>query len=211
MTSKGCGRFVEVWGPCAWKFMHAVAATAPASGAELDVYVVFFRAIGHVLPCPHCRSHYLQFLTEHPLAEYLQDSANHAPPNIAGAYGNVALQRWVHILHNDVNLRTNKKKLTFEQSISLVHNACAARITPVDLADPFYGGGAAWMTTNQQQRLAGETVTGKPTGSFHGNTALGLAIVVSAIVLGAVYFQIKDRPNYRHRSTAAAGGTAQTS
>ena len=165
-----------------WKVMHAVAATAPTTTTTTNIepYVAFYRAVGHTLPCPHCRQHYLQHLQSNPLVACLSIDANYTAP--AGyedaTYGNMALQRWVHNLHNEVNERLNKRVLTFEQSLQLAHNSCAAWVTPSALADPFYSRGSNWMTQKQNERLSGRIEANTATASLTGSNIAIIAVLL---------------------------------
>lgn len=86
---------VEFWGPCAWKFLHAVATTFdPDHDAT---YLTFFNSLQNVLPCPGCRMHLQTYLKEHPV-----DVSSKA-----------ALEKWVYDLHCDVNRRSGKDSPPF--------------------------------------------------------------------------------------------------
>lgn len=197
--SKGCARYVEVWGPCGWKFLHAIAATAPvgASGAVMMPYLVLYTAIGDTLPCPHCREHYKRYLTKVPLQPFLLDQNNHAAQGYTAEHGNIALQRWVHELHNEVSGRLNKKKLGFDESLHNVHNACTTRVTPAALADPYYGSGAPWATMNQSKRVSGEFFLSTPTSSFWGSNIMLSAVLIALLIACLVVSLSHDRKAQR--------------
>ena len=169
--------------------MHAVAATAPRGGLKHTAYVQLFETIGYTLPCPHCREHYLKFLQDNPLETFLQDEGNHVPPtkHDNGTYGNIALQRWVHALHNDVNRRLSKPVPTFQDSLDLTHDSCSARVSPAALASPFYGYGTSkWLTDKQDERLFRSGTSEAVTASLSGSTVVHIAIAV-ALLIGAAF------------------------
>lgn len=202
MASAHCGRFVEVWGPCMWKVMHATAATAPRESTDnLASYVLLYKAIGYTLPCPHCREHYLKYIQANPLETFLSVEANHKkPPGFEdNSYGNMALQRWVHALHNDVNRRLNKRVMSFEESLRLVHDSCSTWVTPAALADPFYSRGSNWLTHQQNERIHGRTERNQGTASFKGSNLAIFAVML--LTVAAVVVTIK-RPSKIHESTS---------
>lgn len=94
-------RFVEFFGPSMWRTLHAVAFTYPNNPSEQERknYIDFFRSVGNVIPCPSCGVHYRKYMDEHPLEADSKDS----------------LSRWVYDLHQDVNKRSGKSGLTWEQ------------------------------------------------------------------------------------------------
>lgn len=87
-------RFVEFFGPSAWRLMHAVAFTYPENpdATTRKKYIDFFKSIGNVLPCPSCRGHYNEYMEKNPIEADSTES----------------LARWVYDLHDDVNARREK-------------------------------------------------------------------------------------------------------
>jgi Erv1 / Alr family len=87
-------QYTEFWGPSAWRFLHAVSFTLDPDATQEDRerYRTFFNTLGYVLPCPHCRGHYNEYIKEHPV-------------NVSSAR---ALAKWVYTLHNSVNARTKE-------------------------------------------------------------------------------------------------------
>lgn len=96
-------RFVEFFGPCFWKTLHAVAHTFPEDADALTTsrYEQFFSLVEHVLPCPACGAHYSQYIRANPVK--------------SGSRRELA--EWVYDLHSDVNKRTGKKNPTFAEVI----------------------------------------------------------------------------------------------
>mmetsp|Transcript_2169 Transcript_2169/g.4997 ORF Transcript_2169/g.4997 Transcript_2169/m.4997 type:complete len:200 (+) Transcript_2169:930-1529(+) len=93
-------RFVEFFGPCTWKVLHSVAWSyplAPTSSHQSD-YKNFLEAIGNVLPCPNCRTHFKSYLKK-------------SPPDMKSRE---SLARWVYDAQNQVNRRNNKPIPKFE-------------------------------------------------------------------------------------------------
>jgi len=97
-------KFVEFFGPSTWKALHSIAwnyaedSDAPTDQEKKDL-LDFFRILENLLPCPQCRTHYGAYLLKHPI-----DASNRS-----------VFTHWLHDLHNDVNRRTNKPLLSYEQ------------------------------------------------------------------------------------------------
>ena len=91
---------VTEWGPCAWKFLHAVSFASPKSPSpvEQQMYRTFFNDIANILPCALCKKHYQEFLHEHPVETQSRES----------------LTRWLVEAHNSVNVRTGKPIMPYE-------------------------------------------------------------------------------------------------
>ena len=87
--------FVELWGPGAWKFLHAISFAYPAAPDDLMVqqFSAFFRNLPFVIPCPACGEHCHSYFQRH--AEEFAAAMRSGP----------ALQRVLVDLHNDVNKR----------------------------------------------------------------------------------------------------------
>lgn len=84
-------KYVEFWGPCAWKFLHSVAAMCPAAsfldenGAETieptmpivqEQYSNFFQNLADVLPCSLCSDHLKEFLKTYDTKRYITTPIN---------------------------------------------------------------------------------------------------------------------------------------
>lgn len=95
--------FVEFWGPNAWKFLHSIAFTYPErpSAEQRKAAAEFFRSLPHLLPCSTCGDHYGAYLRKHPV-----DTSSR-----------LGLARWLYDLHQDVNRRTGKPGLSWEEVV----------------------------------------------------------------------------------------------
>lgn len=173
MTQTSCARYVEFWGPCAWKLLHSVAATAPARPTVQETvhYAAFYTSLQHTLPCPHCRDHYAAFLKRYPIEEALQQSDT-SQTYVKGHHG---LQVWVWQLHNEVNARSNKALYAFDDAYQTYHNRCLNFQSPFMWADPHHGRAYDFFTSNQW--------SGKRTLFSVNNLTvlLGIAIVTALV------------------------------
>lgn len=190
VKSSGCARFVEVWGPCFWKSMHTVAATAPGGSDIPESYFIFFELLGEILPCAKCRSHYGSYLQQNPVRDFVKTATNHRTKQDIHSYGNIALQRWVNNVHNDVNKRTNRPEITFEQSLGFVHNKCMSDITPENLATPFIGGHRNLLTTKQHERITGTGSSEYATASYFSSTIIS-GCLLSVLVVACLVINLK--------------------
>lgn len=82
----------NVWGQCAWTFIHHVALGYPTHPTERDIhdYSAFFESLSNVLPCKMCRTNLRAHLAQ-------------VPPEEALRTGKRALFEWTVSLHNAVN------------------------------------------------------------------------------------------------------------
>lgn len=98
----------HVWGPHAWKFMHAVALTYPdaPSAEEKQAAQQFFSSLQYLLPCESCKLNYVKELKMFPLQPALESKQK--------------LNEWLTALHNSVNKRLNKTVMTPEQVLQYV-------------------------------------------------------------------------------------------
>jgi hypothetical protein len=161
-------KFVEFFGPSTWRTLHAIAwnyaadPDAPTEEEQKDI-IDFLRLFEKLLPCPSCRVHYGAYMLREPI-----DASSRA-----------ALTRWLFELHNDVNKRSNKPLLTYEQhtrDYAIWGEAEAERFRAMSrgeqlarLADPHMG------------RLSYERSTGSlpPPYALAGGAALLLAGVMA--------------------------------
>lgn len=81
-----------VWGPLAWKCLHAAARKDPKA------FEALVTCLCRTLPCPHCR---------HELQSYLADW----PISVLGP------QRWVWWVHEQVNAALQKPSITYSQML----------------------------------------------------------------------------------------------
>lgn len=85
------------WGPGLWKYLHAL----PKYSESVDSLKATLHNLD--LPCPECRSHYKEYITERPI--------NIIQTRDAG-------QRWIFDLHNSVNKRLGKPLYPYKSCLS---------------------------------------------------------------------------------------------
>jgi len=92
---------LDEWGPRAWGFLHACCYRYPESptAQDKDHFHGFLANLGHVLPCPICRTHFQNFFKK-------AVGGQGAKARIFENRRNLA--NFMVDCHNDVNKRSNK-------------------------------------------------------------------------------------------------------
>ena len=96
---------IRHWGPSAWDFLHTATFAYPDApcAADRNAAREFFTHLGAMLPCVHCRTHYQQWIRSNPVRTESRE----------------VLARWLVDAHNDVNRRTGKREVSFEEAKAL--------------------------------------------------------------------------------------------
>jgi hypothetical protein len=102
----------EVWGPIFWATIHTVALAYPdePNYNQKRAAKEFFLSLAELIPCPICRSHYVDHLKRSPIEPFL-DSRSH-------------LSDWTLKLHNQVNLNLGKPTITREEFLKAYSDMC---------------------------------------------------------------------------------------
>lgn len=97
----------EIWGPSAWKIMHAISFDYPINPTVLDKmnYYNFYNNLQYVLPCGKCRNNLADHYKNFPITQEVLSSREN-------------LIYYVIDLHNIVNYYTNKPILTYDEALS---------------------------------------------------------------------------------------------
>jgi FAD-linked sulfhydryl oxidase len=100
----------SVWGPPAWTFLHSVTMTYPEHPTAEDAENMekFLDSVGPILPCKLCRSKYHDYLAQH--RPDLRDRDH--------------LVRWMIRLHNSINTRLKKPRLSMAEALRKIQNEC---------------------------------------------------------------------------------------
>lgn len=91
----------EIWGPHAWMFLHTITLNYPENPSYQDkqTHRLFFESLQDVIPCPKCKQHYKQNLIDYPIQLNSKKE----------------LISWLINIHNQVNLKNNKRKYSYEE------------------------------------------------------------------------------------------------
>lgn len=100
----------KVWGPHAWKFIHAVTLGYPEvpTPRTKQKYADFFNAMADVLPCRACRTHFSRLVrtSKCRLTRRILRDRN-------------SLVRWGVRVHNAVNQRKKKPAIPYGKAVKL--------------------------------------------------------------------------------------------
>lgn len=90
----------EVWGPHYWFFLHTIALTYPHRPNDITKkkYYEFIQNLPVFMPIEETSSEFIKLLDKYPVQPYL-DSRD-------------AFVRWMHFIHNKVNEKLEKPKIT---------------------------------------------------------------------------------------------------
>ena len=93
----------KIWGPSAWLFLHTITLDYPDEPTKEDKekYREFFISLSYVIPCETCKEHYLETIRKFPINLESKET----------------LTKWLHNIHNQVNLRNNKEIYSYEDFI----------------------------------------------------------------------------------------------
>jgi hypothetical protein len=109
----------SVWGPLFWHTIHITAIGYPKnpSYGHKKAAKEFFESLTMLIPCPICREHYSAFLQKMPIAPHLDRRDD--------------LFRWTVNLHNDVNERLEKPRVTESESLNFYRRIGARDKSPM--------------------------------------------------------------------------------
>lgn len=93
----------SIWGPAAWKFLHAATFAYPDDPTEKhrEDALKLFQSLASMLPCGDCCVNYSNEFSIASISKHL--------------HSREALSRWLVELHNRVNVRLGKPTMTYEE------------------------------------------------------------------------------------------------
>jgi hypothetical protein len=97
----------SIWGPAAWKFLHAATFAYPDDPTEKhkEDALKLFQSLASMLPCGDCCVNYSNEFSIASISKHLHSKD--------------ALSRWLVDLHNRVNIRLGKPTLTYDEVAAL--------------------------------------------------------------------------------------------
>ena len=102
----------EKFGPYFWGAMHLACLYAD----DFNALATFISSMAEILPCPKCRVHFAQVLSENPFP--------------ANGTRKEAFE-WSVIVHNIVNARLGKSQVTFDQAFDIWTSGCDGENDPL--------------------------------------------------------------------------------
>lgn len=192
---------VDLWGPCAWKFLHAISFTYPTTPTDDDKKGLadFMNGLPTVIPCPACGKHAQQYFDNN--RDALTRALDSGP----------ALQRFMHAFHNSVNASRSPPvpPMDFERVRQLYtygHELGRARpSTQTEWADPYHN-----MPPWNRRATSAKSL------SVFEQSAVSEAAFVIALVIAAYYTReflvarTRTRPPRQQRA-GGGGGKARPS
>jgi FAD-linked sulfhydryl oxidase len=93
----------NIWGTHAWLFLHTITLNYPDKPTKFDMdnYKKFFENLGEVIPCEVCKAHYKKNIKMNPIQLESKES----------------LAKWLHHIHNLVNVKNHKPEYSYDQFI----------------------------------------------------------------------------------------------
>lgn len=105
----------KLWGPSAWKTLHALAIEADRRKSSTEFYN-YIQNLASLLPCEACRGHMQSYLQIYPVpAENM-------------------FQYTVQF-HNHVNKRLGKREVSYEEALEMWHSSACAKCEPEEKLD----------------------------------------------------------------------------
>lgn len=100
----------NIWGPPFWFTLHTICQHYPSQPNSVikKKYYDFLSNIPLFLPNVTIGDDFADLLDKYPITPYLE--SNHQ------------LGKWIHFIHNKINIRTNKPTLPYHQYISLYNS-----------------------------------------------------------------------------------------
>jgi len=96
----------NIWGPLFWFVLHTIALTYPYNPNEVmrKKYYDFIQNIPLFLPVEEIGNTFSQYLDKYPVTPYLDSRTSFV--------------KWMHFIHNKINVSLGKKELTMEEAMT---------------------------------------------------------------------------------------------
>ena len=100
-----------IWGPSYWFFLHTVAFNYPLHPTTIQKKIHFrlFHNLHEFLPNKSIGNLFVKLLDKYPITPYLDSKAD--------------LIKWVHFIHNKINIRLDKPTLTLSEHYAQFNEA----------------------------------------------------------------------------------------
>lgn len=103
----------EVFGPGAWWILH-LTAYASKSNIQIKEFMVFVREMSKHVPCPTCRGHATEYVSENTGSAYITKMYDNR---------NIGMFIWISDFHNYVNKRNEKRSVPWKEGYSIYKHA----------------------------------------------------------------------------------------
>lgn len=99
----------QYFGPGTWHLIHAACLEADMKPENINNLVWLLNTLLYWFPCPKCREHFTQYISEHPLPSRLH---NKIVPIASIAVNEGVYFKWSVDFHNAVTARTSAEQNT---------------------------------------------------------------------------------------------------
>lgn len=103
-------------GPGTWNVIHRRAFKARTNTQQVE-FIGFMKDICQEFPCTVCRGHCTEYITNHPMEDYVDVSVD-----INGEHIPIGLFVWTWKFHNAVNARIKKPIMSWDTAYNLYSN-----------------------------------------------------------------------------------------
>ena len=100
----------EIWGPHYWFFLYTLALTYPINPNNITKkkYYDFIQNLPLFIPSNKIGNDFSKFLDEYPVSPYLDSRES--------------FTKWIHFIHNKINIYIGKKSITYEEALNNYYN-----------------------------------------------------------------------------------------
>ena len=96
----------KIWGPLCWNLLHGISMTYKKK--YKDKYFYLLKKLEYILPCPKCITHLKLYIHDNGIEQKEMNKKY--------------LVKWLIDLHNNINVKLKKKKLTRKKALELIKN-----------------------------------------------------------------------------------------
>lgn len=100
----------NIWGPHFWFTLHTIAITYPQNPNDVvkKKYYEFIQNLPLFLPNSKMSNDLIEYLDNFPVTPYLDSR--------------MSFMKWIHFLHNKINMKLGKEVIDFDDSIKLYYD-----------------------------------------------------------------------------------------
>jgi hypothetical protein len=100
----------KIWGPHYWFTLHTIAITYPTHPNDVvkKKYYDFIQNLPLFIPNPKIGDQFTEYLDKFPVTPYLDSR--------------MSFMKWVHFLHNKINMKLGYEIMDFDESIKLYYD-----------------------------------------------------------------------------------------
>ena len=99
-----------VWGPYYWFFLHTICMNYQIHPTEetKKIYYHLFQHFHYFIPIQHMANQFKDLIALYPITPYLDNRES--------------ILKWIHFIHNRINIKLEKKNISYEDFFRHYHN-----------------------------------------------------------------------------------------